>query len=284
MPLLVTAAFASGVLLIFLALTRPKERALPATQPVASLPVASGRDASGVARRDLLLAGAAAGGAVGAAAQALLGWPVVTLAAGAAGAVLPSWYFEQRAARRRAEVEEAVAEAVDALRDAARVGLGIEEALRLLGQSGPLPLRSAFVAIERDLRFDGLEAALLAARERIADPGFDTLVAALLTSYRIGGRNLAQVLDGLGRSVRAGARARREIQASQAQNVMSARVIAALPLVLLLAIRSTNPSYLAVFSSPAGQAVLALCLLSVVVGYAGMLRATRLPIGRRLLR
>ena len=65
------------------------------------------------------------------------------------GLLLPAWYFQQRAERRRAEVEEAVGEAVEALRDAVRIGLGIEEALRALGRTGPagaapgLPWRSS---------------------------------------------------------------------------------------------------------------------------------------------
>jgi hypothetical protein len=45
-----------------------------------------------------------------------------------------------------------------------------------------------------------------------------------------------------------------------------------------------NLHYLDVFSTPTGQALLALCLLSTIVGYAGMLWATRLPGNERLLR
>jgi len=276
--------FAAGVLLVFLSLTGDRRRSAPrrSAEPLHRLLRRSGGDDIGA--RELAVVSGASGVAVAATAQLALGWPVFTLAAGVAGTLLPSWYFRQRSLRRRAGIAEAVAEAVDALRDAARVGIGIEEATRVLARTGPLPLRDTFQRIDRDLRFDGFEAALLTARERVADPGFDTLVAALLMSYRVGGRNLGQVLDGLGRSVRADARARREVQAAQAQNVLSARVIAALPLALLVAIRATNPGYLAVFSTPVGQAVLALCLVSVVVGYAGMLRATQLPAGRRVLR
>jgi len=84
--------------------------------------------------------------------------------------------------------------------------------------------------------------------------------------------------------VRGSVQARREVRANQAENVLSARVIAALPLVLILSIRATNPDYLDVFSTPSGQAVLALCLLSVAVGYAAMLRATALPDPGRVIK
>ena len=74
------------------------------------------------------------------------------------------------------------------------------------------------------------------------------------------------------------------MRAEQAKNVLSARIVAALPVVLILVVRGINPEYLDVFSSPVGQALLALCLLSTAVGYAGMLWATRLPGNERVLR
>ena len=61
-------------------------------------------------------------------------------------------------------------------------------------------------------------------------------------------------------------------------------VIAALPVFLVFFVRGVNPSYLDPFSSAEGQIVMALCLLSVAVGYGAMLWATRLPEEERVLR
>ena len=55
-------------------------------------------------------------------------------------------------------------------------------------------------------------------------------------------------------------------------------------LVVLIIIRQINPRYLAIFNDASGQLLLALCLLSIVVGYASMLWITRLPGERRILR
>lgn len=240
--------------------------------------------ADGVGLRELAPASAAAGAASALLSQLFFGWPVVTLAAAGAGLLLPTWYYRQRAQRRRGEIEEAVGEAVETLRDAVRIGLGVEEALRALAVTGPQALRPVFSGVERDLRLAGFEEALERARERLAEPLFDTLAVALLTAYRIGGRNLAAVLDGLSASVRGSVQVRREVRANQAQNVLSARVIAALPLLLILVIRGSNPNYLAAFSQPVGQAVLACCLLSITVGYTVMLRQAALPGQERVLR
>ncbi len=304
MHILLSLTFACGLLLVFLSLTgsltgsgerRPAGGAGSVLARLLALVVPGGSGNGGRSdgesgnsardhARDLAAASLAAAAVAGLVAQAFFGWAVVTVAAAGTGLLLPSWYFRQRAERHRAEVEEAVGEAIEALRDAVRIGLSIEEAIHALARTGPQALRADFRELERDLRLAGFEGALERARERVAEPLFDTLAVALLTAYRIGGRNLAAVLDGLSRSVRGSVQARREVRAQQAQNVLSARVIAALPLVLILIIRGTNPGYLEVFSSPGGQAVLALCLFSVVLGYTAMLRATALPGDGRVLR
>jgi tight adherence protein B len=238
----------------------------------------------GVSTRDFLLLSAGAGAALGAAVQLALGWPVVTAAALLVGLALPVWYFRQRRESRRDVIQAALADAVDALRSAVRAGMSVEEGLASLARSGPEPLRPALRELVRDLRLSGLEEAVRRTQERLADPVFDTVAAALVMSHRVGGRNLTVVLEGLGRSVRQAVQVQREVRAQQAKNVLSARIIAALPVVLILAIRGINPGYLDVFSSPVGQALLALCLLSVAVGYAAMLWTTRLPGNERVLR
>lgn len=277
MHVILSLTLGAGLLLTFLSLTERRSAATPAveSEPAGRVnPAARGELA-------IRLATAAVAAAV---VQVFLGWPALSVGAAIVGALLPSWYRSQREARRREAVEDAVAEAVDALRDASRVGVGIEDALRSLGRSGPLALRSAFRTLDRDLRLMEFDAAIARARESVAHPAFDMLAVALVMSFRIGGRNLSGVLDGLGRSVRGTARARREVRAQQAEQVMSARVIAALPVLLIVVLRAVNPGYLDVFSTPTGQVVLAVCLVLPAVGYTVMRRTIALPGQERVLR
>jgi Flp pilus assembly protein TadB len=65
--------------------------------------------------------------------------------------------------------------------------------------------------------------------------------------------------------------------------VLSARIVAAAPLVALIGLRAANPRYLAIFDSVVGQMVLIGCAISVGVGYAAMLYLTRLPGQKRVL-
>jgi tight adherence protein B len=286
-PLVLSLTLGLGVLLIYLSATsRPGEKVKEERQSGAARLEEFLRQAGveGVATRDFLLLSAGAGAAAATAAQLALGWPVVSGAAFLVGLALPAWYFRQRAERRRDAVQAGLADAVDVLRAAVRTGMSIEEGLLSLARNGPKVLRPALSDLSRDLRLSGFEEAVRRAQDRLADPVFDTVAAALLTSHRVGGRNLSTVLDGLGRSVRQAVQVQREVRAQQAKNVLSARIVAALPLALIFAVRGINPGYLDVFSSPTGQALLALSLLSVAVGYAAMLWATRLPGDERVLR
>ncbi|MDO8613916.1 MAG: type II secretion system F family protein, partial [Dehalococcoidia bacterium] len=286
-PLVLSLMLAVGVLLVYLSATSGAKTAKgPPRESLADrLEEFMGQaGVEGVPTRDFLLLSVGAGAATAVVAQLALGWPVVTAAAFLIGLALPAWYFRQRREARRAVLQAALADAVDVLRAAVRAGMSVEEGLASLARSGPEPLRPALGELVRDLRLGGLEEGVRRAQERLADPVFDTGAAALIMSHRVGGRNLTAVLEGLGRSVRQAVQVQREVQAQQAKNVLSARIVAALPVVLIFAVRGINPGYLDVFSSPVGQALLALCLMSVAVGYAGMLWATRLPGNERVLR
>jgi tight adherence protein B len=285
-PLLLSLTLGVGLLLIYLSATARRgvenEGRPSATARLEEFLLQAGVE--GVTARHFLLLSGAAGLATGAGSQIALGWPVVSAAMSVVGFALPVWYFRNRADRRKAALQAALADAVDALRAGVRTGMSIEEGIAGLAHNGPEILRPVLAELSRDLRLGGFEDAVRRAQDRLADPVFDTVAAALVMSHRVGGRNLSAVLDGLGRSVRQSVQVQREVRAQQAKNVLSARIIAALPIVLVFFVRGVNPGYLEAFSSPEGQVVMAGCLLSVAVGYGAMLWATRLPVEERVLR
>ncbi|MBN9492563.1 type II secretion system F family protein [bacterium] len=286
MPLILSVTFAAGVLLIFMSST--ERWTAPRAESRATLTerlddYLRRNGVIGIAPREFVVLCVVSGVAATVFVQFALGWPAVSGAAFAVGLLLPGWYFHNRHERRREAIQLALADAVDALRASVRTGMSVEEAVTSLARNGPDILRPTFGDLARELRISGFDQGVRRAREELADPVFDTVAAALLMSHRVGGRNLSTVLDSLSRSVRQSINLERELRAHQAKNVLSARIIAALPLVLILAVRGLNPDYLDVFSSANGQTILALCLVSVAVGYAGMLRATRLPLEERVL-
>jgi tight adherence protein B len=237
----------------------------------------------GVTPRDFALFALGAGLATALVAHLLLGWGVVTLAAFLSGLGLPVAYYGRRQDRRSAAVQAALAEAVAQLRDGIRAGLGVPEAFTGLARTGPEALRPDFGALAAEARLHGFRAALTRLRDRLADPLFDVVCAGLILNDDVGGRHLSHVLDRLAESTRAELRLQEELRAQQARTVLSARIVALVPVFVLVAVRSLNPGYLAVFDSWEGQLLLAGCALSVAVGYAGMRWMTRLPRERRVL-
>jgi tight adherence protein B len=208
---------------------------------------------------------------------------VVSLLAAGLGATAPFAYYVHRHDTRRAIVQRALADATGQLRDAIRTGLSVQEALVGIARSGPEALRPELATLVREIRLLGFEPALAATRERFADPVFDVVAASLLLNDRLGGRNVSQVLDRLAHATRAQLRVQEELRAYQARTVLSARVIAAVPLVVLIGIRNVNPRYLAMFNDWSGQILLAACVASVAFGYAAMLWIARLPGEPRVL-
>jgi len=284
-PLLLSVAFGAGIGLLYEGLTNPLpapiERRGGRLRRIEHFLVRAGlRD---VTARDFLVFSLGAGATGGLLAQIFLGWGVVTLLAVGLGLVAPFLYYVRRHDRRRAAVQGALADAITQLRDSIRTGLSVQEALSGLARSGPAPLRPEFATLVRELRLLGFEPSMAALRDRVADPVVDMVVAALVLNDRLGGRNVSQVLDRLAHATRAQLQVRSEMRAQQARNVLSARVVAAMPLVVLIAIRRIIPGYLTLFDSWWGQVLLAGCLVSIAAGYTGMLLLTRLPEEDRLL-
>jgi tight adherence protein B len=283
-PLLTSAVFGVAIYLIYDGLTNPGRRRPDQRRLLRSVEGFLRRAGlPDVSPREFLVVSLSAGVVLGGLTELLLGWGIVSLLAAGLGASAPFAYYVHRHDARRATVQRALADAIAQLRDAIRTGLSVQEALAGLARSGPAVLRPEFTRLLREIRLLGFEPALSAMRERLSDPVFDVAAASLLLNDRLGGRNVSQVLDRLAHATREQLRVQEELRAYQSRNVLSARVIAAVPLVVLIGIRSVNPRYLAMFNDWSGQMLLAACAASVAVGYAAMLWVARLPGEPRVL-
>lgn len=282
-PLALSLALAGGVYLTFEGLARPRERVrVPLHfEAVHEFLVRAGLH--DVSPRDFFLFSIASGALSALVAQLFLGWGVVSGLAGSLGLLAPYAYYIRRHDRRRSAIQDALVEAIEQLRDAIRTGLSVQEAIAGLARTGPEPLATEFANLNRDARLIGFGPALLATRDRLADPVFDVVAGALVVNDRLGGRQVSQVLDRLADATRAQLRIEHEVRAHQGRSVLSARIVAAAPLVALIGLRATNPRYLSIFDSVWGQMVLIGCAVSIALGYAAMLYLTRLPGQRRVL-
>jgi Flp pilus assembly protein TadB len=212
-------------------------------------------------------------GAVGAA--ALTRFPVLAVPGAAGGLYILREAIARRARMRQTLRQDAVIEAVRMMRQLLETGAtSVNQAVALLAERGPLPLRPEFrVIAARPL---GRRQAWREARERIGEPLFDMLAAAVLIQ-RPGGGELVPLFADLETAVSAAQEVEREARALQAQARSASSIIVALPIAFLGILSALGSPYLDAFRQPAGQAFLLSMLAVMAAGYVWMRRMLDLP-------
>lgn len=221
---------------------------------------------------------AALGGA--AVAYVATGWPAVAAAGAILGGLAPAAIRARQSERLRNARREALAELAARLRDAVRAGLGLVEGLVIVAGSPPEALRSELRDLVSESRASGLTAAAERFAARLEDPLADLFARALALADSLGSSGVIEVLDGLADSAQSMALTMREVRARQLRQKVSARVVAAVPVLLLLAVRWSNPEYLASYSTAQGQLVLTFGLGIIGFGYWAMVASARVPESR----
>ena len=209
--------------------------------------------------------------------------PVVALAAAAALAATaaPFALVAARARSRRRAMRAVWPDAIDHLVAGLRSGLPLGDALGALGESGPAPLRAAFLEFADDFRATGqLSLALDELKNRLADPVADRVVETVRVARDVGGTELPAVLRSLAAHLRADGAIRSEVEARQTWVVSAARLGVAAPWVVLLLL-AARPEAVRAYNSPLGVAVLGAGLVVTVIAYRVMIALGRLPEERR---
>ena len=177
-------------------------------------------------------------------------------------------------ARRRCR-QDAVLESVRLLRQLLETGAtGVQQAIAILGERGPAPLRHEFRSIAAAT--GRRNHAWTAARERVAEPLFDLLAAAVLIQ-RPGGGELAPLFVDLEASVTAVQEVEREAEALQVQARSAATIIVSLPIGFLVVMSTLHSPYLDAFHKPAGEAFLLSMLAVMALSHWWIRRLLRLP-------
>ena len=268
LALAVLAALAAGSTVILL-VARPSRRVLPAAGPSLEARVV-------LAWLRHQLPAVVSAVIAGLLAYALLGLAAPALVGAALGLGASSAFARWRAARRAAEIGSALLSAVDLLAQLLPAGHSTRQSLVVLAESGPAPVRPEVARIVARLGEVSLEEALLEAQERLRQPLFTLIAAALTIGNQSGGR-LAPLLSELGRAAHQIEAVQGQLRAEQAQGRLGALVIALMPIGLLALLRVVNPQYLAPYTTDGGELLLGALTGVIVVGYAWMVRLLRLP-------
>lgn len=184
-------------------------------------------------------------------------------------AVLPIAYVAFMRRRRLRKFEEHFPEALDLLGRAVRAGHAFTTGLEMISKECPEPLAGEFRAAFEEQNFGlPLRDALLNLAERVPLMDVRFFVTALLIQKETGG-NLAEILDGLARVIRDRFRIYREVQVRTAQGRLTAGILIALPIMMILLLGALNPGYIGVlFTDPWGPVALMVAAAMQIVGSA----------------
>jgi tight adherence protein B len=188
---------------------------------------------------------------------------------GIVAALLPIGFVAFKRSRRLHKFEEHFPEALDLLGRAVRAGHAFTTGLEMISKECAEPLAGEFRTAFEEQNFGlPLRDALLNLSERVPIMDVRFFVTALLIQKETGG-NLAEILDGLARVIRDRFRIYREVRVRTAQGRLTAGILIALPIFMMLVLSVLNPKYMGVlFTDPKGPIVLVTAGVMQIIGSA----------------
>jgi tight adherence protein B len=209
----------------------------------------------------------------------VLGSPIFVVVFGAIGAVIPFVWIRRRQRKRLEAFQAQLPDAIDMLVSAMKAGYSFQAAMNFIGQETPAPLGPEFARFydEQRLGID-VRSALLSLQTRVDSMDLKMFVTAVLVQRESGG-NLGEVLANISDIMRERFALEGELETLTAESRLSARILAALPVLVFLGMFALNPSFMRpMLQQTAGQAMLVLALVSVGLGYLVMVRISDIDV------
>ena len=212
----------------------------------------------------VLLVGAAA--LVAGAAGLLVGGALLGLVLAALAPLGAKILLDVRTGRRRKAFADQLDDSLQLLSSSLRAGHSLLQALNSVAHEAEEPTSTEFARIINEIRVGrAVGQALDEAADRLRSEDFVWVTQAIAINREVGG-NLAEVLDGVGHTIRERNQIRRQVQALSAEGKLSALVLMLLPVGVVGFLFLSSPAYLhKLVESLAGYGmILAACVLMLV--------------------
>jgi tight adherence protein B len=174
-----------------------------------------------------------------------------------------------RTGRRRTAFAAQLDETLQMLAGGLRAGYSLPQAAATVATESADPTSEEFSRVINEARVGRpLVEALEDSSRRVKSDDFYWVIQAIAINREVGG-NLAEVLDGVGDTIRERIHLKRQVSALAAEGKLSAIILCALPVVMLLMMSIVNPTYLSKF----GESTLGILMLVVggVMMFIGVL-------------
>lgn len=184
------------------------------------------------------------------------------------GTVLPFWYVKRSKAKRLAQFEQQLGDALMIIGNCLRTGLSFQQALNSIATDMPEPISKEFGRVNREVQLGvSLETALENMVVRLNSQDFMLIVSAVLIQRQVGG-NLTEILDSISGTIRERLKIKANIKVLTATGRMSGIVIGLLPVIMLLLLMLINPSYIrSFFETTVGTLMLCVGGVMEIIGF-----------------
>jgi len=200
--------------------------------------------------------------------------PLIALGAAlAAGLGLPRWVVGFIAGRRAKKFSLEFPNAVDVIVRGIKSGLPVHDCFKIIARESPAPLGPEFQRLVEGMSVGlTLQQALEKMFERMPTPELRFFTIVIAIQQKAGG-NLAEALGNLSTVLRARRLMGEKIKALSSEAISSAGIIGSLPIVVMVLVFLSTPSYiLLLFTEPRGQFMLLVAAFWMATGVFMMKR------------
>ena len=177
------------------------------------------------------------------------------------------WLFRQANQRHKAFGDK-LPETLDYISRALRAGQSLTSAIGLVGKEFPDPIGSEFKTVFDEIGFGiPFKESIGHLADRVPSSDLNFFVISLMIQHETGG-NLAELLDGLAKTMRERVKLRGKIRTLSAEGRISAWVLGSMPFVVAGLITLTTPGYLSVlWTTPQGKNLILIGSGLMAVGF-----------------
>ncbi|WP_246006291.1 type II secretion system F family protein [Georgenia muralis] len=170
-------------------------------------------------------------------------------------------------ARRRRKFADQLDDSLQLMASSLRAGHSLPQALNSVAREAEEPTSEAFSRIINETRVGrDMGDSLTDTARRMGSEDFEWVTQAIAINREVGG-NLAEVLDGVGHTIRERNQIRRQVKALSAEGKLSAFILMGLPFVVAIFLVFTNPGYISgLTQSLLGYGMLAIGAVLLIVG------------------
>lgn len=202
--------------------------------------------------------------------SALTSIPGALLGAGL-GFFAPTLYMKRQQGRRLIKFDNQLADMLSLMVNGLRAGYSTMQAMEAVSREMPVPISDEFRRVVQEMQLGiPMDTALDNLVRRIPSKDLDLVVTAMNVQREVGG-NLAEILDTISHTIRERVRVKGEIRVLTSQVMMSGRVLAIMPIAVIILMYFLNRGYMMRFFNPAtrmyGIPALIIGGTMIIIGY-----------------